>query len=89
MEIEKKQEDLKRRQAESKIDINSITFDTGGKILLKKKLNINKLPNIGKSVDPKYSNSQGSWVKSSFGDFKKRLKEQKEERDMIRGLKIK
>lgn len=66
-----------------------MTFDTHGKILNKHRVNADRLPNIGKKANPKAFLSSDTLVKSSFKDFKNRIKEMRNKRSQDRGLNIK
>ncbi|CAI2387241.1 unnamed protein product [Moneuplotes crassus] len=88
LDLKAQQDALHRKRADSKIDINKVTFDTKGNILTKRKFNVHNLPQVGKDVAPGYHNNPHSQVKSSFQEFQNRLKKQKDDRDKIRGLKI-
>jgi hypothetical protein len=67
--------ELKRRQAESKININAIAFDSEGNIMDKKIVNCDKLPIIGNRGDMRYSGINEPLMRSSYAELKTKLKD--------------
>lgn len=72
-EFERKQEEIKRRQAELKIDLNTVTFDHNGHVMTKKKFNTDRLPRIGKDSITRYSLDQAPLVENQFATLRQKF----------------
>ena len=94
-EFDKKQEEIKRKQAEMKVKLESITllflkkfsftfhctFDSDGKILTKSNVNGDRLPMVGKECVSRYKLSTEHKVNSSFAKFKQNLFEMRDKKN--------